>query len=203
MKHDALPIWCVRFHVLSGPWPDSRPPPVISSPHELRQYHHDQLAVMKDRRSRGLPFRDWESTRFTVPKTDGTQRFCMNFKPSNKFLLHKHFKMTGVPAIKTTIRRGDYGLSVDLREFFHQLGLHPVARKWTRFFCPDHRRWQWRVLPSGMAHAPLWVTKLLAPAFKMLRMLGVRVVGYIDDILVMASSPHEAAAHLALALHIL
>ena len=54
-----------------------------------------------------------------------------------------------------------------------------------------------------MAHAPLWVTKLLAPAFKMLRMLGVRVAGYIDGILVVASSPHEAAAHMALALHIL
>ena len=111
--------------------------------------------------------------------------------------------MTGVPAIKQTIRRGDFGVSVDLREFFHQLGLHPVTRKWTRFWCPDHRRWQWRVLPFGMAHAPLWVTKLLAPAFKMLRMLGIRIVGYIDDILVMADTPHKAAAHLALALEIL
>ena len=194
------PPW-ERSQVPPGPWPSAPPIPVLS-PQATKVYDEDQTRLMNFRRSTAEPFRDWESNRFTVPKSDGADRFCMNFKPSNQMLLKRHFKMTGVPAIKQTIRRRDFGLSVDLREFFHQLGLHPVTRKWTRFHCPDRRRLQWRVLPFGLAHAPLWVTKLLAPAFKALRMLGVRIVGYIDDILVMASTPHQAAAHLALALHI-
>ena len=197
----SAPAW-ERSQVPRGPWPTVPAVPILPR-HRMRGYDAEQTRSMRVRQSLSEPFRDWESNRFTVPKSDGTDRFCMNFKPSNRLLLKRHFKMTGVPAIKQTIRRNDFGVSVDLREFFHQLGLHPVTRKWTRFRCPDNRRWQWRVLPFGLAHAPLWVTKLLAPAFKALRMLGIRVVGYIDDILVLGSTPHKAAIHLALTLHIL
>ena len=194
------PAW-ERSQAPPGPWPAVPPVPVLS-PQATRTYNDEQTRLMHLRQGTAEPFRDWESNRFTVPKSDGADRFCMNFKPSNQLLLKRHFKMTGAPAIKQTIRRGDFGVSVDLREFFHQLGLHPVTRKWTRFHCPDRRRLQWRILPFGLAHAPLWVTKLLAPAFKALRMMGIRIVGYIDGILVMAATPHLAAVHLALALHI-
>ena len=45
--------------------------------------------------------------------------------------------------------------------------------------------------------------KLLKPVVAILRRLGIRVVLYLDDMLIMASSREEAQTHLATAMHLL
>ena len=52
----------------------------------------------------------------------------------------------------------------------------------------------------GLSSTPYVFTKLLK---LVVRRLGIRVVLYLDDILIMASSREEARAHLAAAVHLL
>ena len=48
-------------------------------------------------------------------------------------------------------------------------------------------------LPNGLATAPRIVTKLMKPAYATLRSKGYLIVGYIDDILLLAKAPLELA----------
>ena len=49
--------------------------------------------------------------------------------------------------------------------------------------------------PFGLAPAPRLATKLLAPAIRYLRCLGICLSVYIDDIIVLARSTSQSVAH--------
>ena len=78
---------------------------------------------------------------------------------------------------------------------------------------PEHRRWlrfQWQnltyqfdTLPFGLSSTPFVFTKLLKPVVAVLRQAGIRLVLYLDDMIIMAKSVHEAQTNLASAMHIL
>ena len=72
--------------------------------------------------------------------------------------------------------------------------IHERDRKFLRFSTQD-RLFQFNCLPFGLSCAPWVFTKTLKPAITLLRELGVRLVVYIDDILVMAASEELARDH--------
>ena len=67
----------------------------------------------------------------------------------------------------------------------------------------QNQTYQFDTLPFGLSSAPYIFTKLLKLVEAILRRLGIRVVLYLDDMLIMASSKEEARAHLATAIHLL
>ena len=63
--------------------------------------------------------------------------------------------------------------------------------------------WQFKALPFGLSSAPQTFTKLLKPVVCTLRRLGIRMILYLDDMLIMAQSRHEIRSHLASAIKLL
>ena len=63
--------------------------------------------------------------------------------------------------------------------------------------------YQLDTLPFGLSSAPFVFTKLLKPVVAVLRQAEIRVVLYLDDMIIMAVFVHEAQAHLASAMYIL
>ena len=55
--------------------------------------------------------------------------------------------------------------------------------------------YRFNCLPFGLACAPLVFTKVLKPVAAQLREMGVRLIVYIDDILILAETPQLLKDH--------
>ena len=130
------------------------------------------------------------STLFLVPKKDGGQRPVINLKALNEFVVAPHFKMEGIHTLKNLLKPGDWLAKVDLKDAYFSIPIHPDHRKYLRFPLGE-RVYQFTCLPFGLASAPWVFTKTLRPIAALARELGLRVVFYIDDILLMAESKEK------------
>ena len=130
------------------------------------------------------------STLFLVPKKDGDQRPAVNLKALNNFVQTPHFKMEGIHTLKNLLRAGDWLTKVDLKDAYFAIPIHPEHRKYLRFSMAD-KLYQFTCLPFGLAWAPWVFTKTLRPVAAIVRELGMRVIVYIDDILLMAESKEK------------
>ena len=134
------------------------------------------------------------SNLFLVPKKDGGTRPVINLNKLNEFIPPQHFKMEGIHTLKDLLRENDWLTKVDLKDAYFMVPIHEIERKYLRFQVKGSY-YQFTCLPFGLSCAPWVFTRTLRPVMAMLRELGVRLVTYIDDILVMADSPERSRDH--------
>ena len=139
---------------------------------------------------------------FLVPKSDGSWRPVINLQGLNQFVSAQHFKMESVRTVKATIQKGDWLLKLDLKDAYLSVPIHREHQKYLRFQWGG-QMWQFKALPFGLSSAPQTFTKLLKPVVCTLRRLGIRMILYLDDMLIMAQSRHEIRSHLASAIKLL
>jgi len=202
LRPDAA-VW-ERRPLRWGWWPAEKRVPVFTSNEAVRAYDRECLISQASRRVRGKPFRDFESTVFTVPKKDGRFRLCTDYRPLNEFQVKRPFKMENVQTIAETIQPWDFGMLVDLTDCYLTMGLHPSQRKYCRFRHPvGGQRLQWTTVSFGMSEAPRICTKLLRPLVGLLKQLGIRCVIYIDDLLILHQDRTRLARGMAIAMDLL
>ena len=136
------------------------------------------------------------STLFLVPKKSGDLRPVINLKPLNFFVQKIHFKMENIGSAINYVSPGDYMVSLDLKDAYFSVPVHPLDRKLLRFFWKG-QRFEFTCLPFGYSLAPRVFTKILKPFAATWRSKGIRISIYIDDILIIASSAKQAATLLA------
>ena len=134
------------------------------------------------------------STVFLVPKKDGGQRPVINLKSLNKFVYTEHFKMEGIHILRDLLRAGDWMTKVDLKDAYFMVPIHEEDRAFLKFSFKE-RTYQFKCLPFGLACAPWVFTKVLKPLAAQLRQLGMRLMVYIDNILILAESKELAQEH--------
>ena len=139
---------------------------------------------------------------FLVPKADGSYRPVINLRDLNSHIAYHHFKMEGIKTVKGLMKKGDWLAKLDLKDAYLSVPMSPVHTHLLRFQW-QNQTYQFNTLPFGLSSAPYVFTKLLKPAVAILRRLGIRVVLYLDDMLIMANSKEEARLHLATAMHLL
>ena len=139
---------------------------------------------------------------FLVPKADGSWRPVINLRDLNSHITQHHFKMEGIRTVKGLMRKGDWLTKLDLKDAYLSVPMNQAHTHLLRFQWQS-QTYQFDTLPFGLSSAPYVFTKLLKPVVAILRRLGIRVVLYLDDMLIMASSKEEARAHLATAMHLL
>lgn len=100
------------------------------------------------------------------------------------------------------LRQGDYMTKLDLSDAYLTVSL---AKHQRRLFCFVWRGklFQFQCMPFGLAVAPRAFTKLTKPIAAFLRMHGIRLIVYLDDILIIASSYEECQEHFQLTRSIL
>lgn len=130
---------------------------------------------------------------FLIPKKTGGFRPIINLKSLNKFLLYRHFRMEGIQTLRHIVRKGDWLAKIDLKDAYLTVPIKPDFRKFLCF------KWEGKFysfvsMPFGLASAPRAFTKLLRPVAAFLRKEGFRLVVYLDDILILATSKEEARA---------
>ena len=127
------------------------------------------------------------STLFVRPKKDGGLRPIFNLKALNRFVAYKHFKMEGFQVVKSTLKQNDFLCKIDLKDAYFCVPIDQSQRKFLRFIW-EGETLQYRSLPFGLACGPLIFTKIMKPLVAILRRIGVRLVIYLDDILLLNQS---------------
>ncbi len=127
---------------------------------------------------------------FIVPKKRGGLRPILDLRVLNR-ALHKHpLKMQTHRRIIKCIQPQDWFAAIDLKDaYFHVLILlrhRPFLR-----FAFEGQAWQYRVLPFGLSLSPRVFTKVVEGALTPLREVGVRILNYLDDWLILAQSREQ------------
>ena len=178
----------------STPHQSRRPhPPKFNQSQEQLIQQEVETLLMKGAvtKLRTPPMGGFYSTLFLVPKKDGGVRPVINLKQLNAFLEVPHFKMEGIQTLKSLLKRGDWLVKVDLKDAYFSI---PISREHRKYLCfaVGNNTYQFNCLPFGLASAPWVFTKTLKPVAALGRELGVQLIVYIDDILLLAESEEKA-----------
>ncbi len=139
---------------------------------------------------------------FLIPKRDGGLSPILDLRHLNHSLMHWSFKMLTIKQILAHICHEDWFLTVDLKDEYFHIHIAPHHRPFLRFGF-EGVAYQYAALPFGLSLVPHTFSKCIDVALSPLRQMGIRILSYLDDWLVLARSERELAAQRELLLSLL
>ena len=139
---------------------------------------------------------------FLVPKKGGSFRPVIGLSQLNKFIANEHFQMENLMCIKHLLNPNEYMVKLDLKNAYLTVSVHPNSQKFLRFIWQG-QAYQFLALPFGLNKAPRIFTKLLKPVVAFLRTRNIRILIYLDDILLIGSSVKILRDHTTLVIDLL
>ena len=134
-----------------------------------------------------LPSPGFYSRLFVVWKTSGSWRPVIDLSHLNRFVDVSPFQMETIQSVLLSVRQGDWMASIDLKEAYLQVPVHPASRHFLRFMFRD-TVYQFKALCFGLSTAPQVFTRVMAPVSAILHSMGIRMRRYLDDWLVQSAS---------------
>ena len=131
---------------------------------------------------------------FVVPKNSGGFRPVLDLSVLNNYLQDIHFRMESPWSVREGMQKGDWASSLDLKDAYFHVQVHPRDRKYLRFTWRD-LTYQFNVLPFGLSLAPWAFTRVTRELAMHFRSRGIRIRMYLDDWLILAQSREECASH--------
>ena len=122
------------------------------------------------------------------------------FEASKSIPSLEHFKMEGIHMVRDLLRKGDFMVKIDLKDAYFTVPL--AHQKFVRFSW-EGTLYEFACLPFGLSIAPRVFTKIMKPVVALLRQLGIRLIIYLDDLLIMAQSKEMLNCHASTTLHLL
>ena len=127
----------------------------------------------------------------SFPGGEGVWRPMISLSHLNEFVHLTRFKMETVASVLLSVREGDFLASLDLKNAYYQILIHRSSRKLLRF-TSEGTVYQFRSLCFGLSTAPQVFTRVFAAVSAWAHSHGIRLLRYLDDWLVLASSEREA-----------
>ena len=95
--------------------------------------------------------------------------------------------MEGIQSLKDIILPHDFMIKLDLKDGYFSIPSHQnfLSFMWKK------KTYQFTCLPFGLSSAPLTFTKVMKPLVAYLRSLGIRLLIYLDDMLILAQTREE------------
>ena len=134
-----------------------------------------------------LPSPGFYSRLFVVWRTSGSWLPVIALSHLNRFVDVSPFQMETIQSVLLSVRQGDWVASIDLKEAYLQVLVHPASRHFLRFMFRD-TFYQFKALCFGLSTAPQVFTRVMAPVSAILHSMGIRMRRYLDDWLVQSSS---------------
>ncbi len=131
---------------------------------------------------------------FIVPKKGGGLRPILDLRVLNRALHKLPFKMRTRRLIIKCIQPQDWFAAIDLKDAYFHVSILLRHRPFLRFAF-EGRAWQYRVLPFGLSLSPRVFTKVVEGALTPLQEVGVRILNYLDDWLLLAQSREQLGDH--------
>ena len=111
---------------------------------------------------------------FLVQKASGSWRPIIDLSTLSDYVTSSHFHMETPQSVLRSIRPGDWMVSLDLQDAYLQVPVHHDSRRYLRFVVEGR--------------TPQVFTRIMAPFSAILHKYGVRMLRYLDDWLILASS---------------
>ena len=127
---------------------------------------------------------------FVTPEVTGGWRPVIDLSRLNGFVDVSHFHMKTTQTVLHSLREADWLVSLDLQDACLQVPVHPSPRRHLRF-CVGESVYQFRALCFGLSTAPQVFTRVMAPVSVIMHRHGFRILRYLDDWLVLASTFQE------------
>ena len=170
----------------------TEPPPLKVNPKPFRLHLNDeQQIILDDEMSKfidkevieevtDLTSPGFYSTLFLRPKTDSGYRVIINLKPLNAFIVYRKFKMETSASVRQGLTTGDWCFTVDCKDAYTHVMIHPSSRKYLRFFWAG-KCWQFRALCFGLSSAPYLFSLLVSHMARWFHVHNVFSNYYLDD----------------------
>ena len=139
---------------------------------------------------------------FAVPKPNGTWRMIIDMRRLNSHISKKRFKMQGIKDVRNALKKNMYGAVIDISDAYYHVSMHKRSRKYTRFML-DGEIYEYLGLPMGLTCSPRIFTKVSKAVVTVLRLKGVIIIIYIDDILVLGMTFEECSKNVKMVLDLL
>ena len=184
------------------PFKDS-PPPLSRTPVSFPTYRagspraqalHQELEVMLAKGALEIavdPGPGFYSSLFLVEKASRGWRPVISLSHLNEFVQLTPFKMETVALVLLSVREGDFLASLDLKDAYFQIPIHPSSRKLLRF-TSEGTVYQFRTLCFVLLTDPQVFTRVFAAVSAWAHSHGIQLLRYLDEWLVLASSEQEA-----------
>lgn len=137
----------------------------------------------------------WNSPIFVIKKKSGKWRLLQDLRKVNETMYTMGALQPGLPT-PMAIPQDTHKIIVDLKDCFYTIPLHPKDKERFAFSIPainlrePMKRYQWKVLPQGMANSPTlcqkYVTQAIQPVRK--KFPTIYIIHYMDDILLAHAS---------------
>ena len=139
------------------------------------------------------PSPGYYSRLFVVWRTSGSWRPVIDLSHLSRLVTQTLFKMetNQFQLVLRAIRRYDWMVSIDLKDAYLQIAVHPDSHQLLRFVAFGVS-YQFKVLCFGLSMAPQVFTWVMAPASALLHRQRIRMLWYLDDWLVLVSSRTDA-----------
>ena len=123
----------------------------------------------------------WSSPVVLVKNSDGTTRFCVDYRKLNKVTMPDAYPLPYVSTILDHLRNAKFLSSLDIRSAYWQVQVYQNSKEKTTFTVPNRGIFQFRRMPFGLCSAP-WQRLIhgIVRAY-----LEPQVFVYLDDIIVL------------------
>ena len=138
---------------------------------------------------------------FVIPKKTRDLRVILNLKKINVFISVQHFRMETLNVILPNLRAHDWAVSIDLKDAYLHVPVHPQSRRLLGFKFLD-KTYVYKVLPFSLKDSPWVFSRVVATVIAHLRLQGIRIFYYLDDWLLVAESQSLLQSHLQATLHL-
>ena len=138
-----------------------------------------------------FPGPNFYSHLFLVEKVTGGWCPVIDLSLLNEFVLQTPFKMETLASVLLSVREGDFLASIDLKDVYFQIPVHQSSRKLLRFLS-EGTVFQFKALCFRLLTAPQVFTRVFAAVSAWAHSRGIRLLRYLDDWVVRASSEMKA-----------
>ena len=130
---------------------------------------------------------------FEVPKRDSLEtRLVLDLSRLNCYIEPLRFRMTSPSHVRLALFPGAFLASVDLKDAYWHV---PINCRFRMFlaFAIGSQVYRFKVLPFGLSLPPRVFTKMMVPVCSRLISLGVNILFYLDDWLIVGDSQEDCA----------
>ena len=96
---------------------------------------------------------------------------------------------------------GEFLTTIDLKDAYFSIPIHPDHYKYFRFTWKSNL-YEFVCLPYGLSSAPRVFTKVMKPFVSTVRNKGIRLVIYLDDIIIASSTREISLEETAFVIHV-
>ncbi|XP_066596240.1 uncharacterized protein [Prorops nasuta] len=132
---------------------------------------------------------DWSSPIVMVRKSNGSYRFCLDFRKVNEVSRKDAYPLPFMNSILDKLRSANYISALDLSEAYFQVPMEESSKSVTAFTVPGRGLFQFKRMPFGLTGAPATFQRLLDKIIT--PDMEPHAFAYLDDIIIVTQTFSE------------